>query len=497
MTYLSDGIQQRLQQAFISSDIALNVKSDHIILENSQNQTEEKIRQVIELAGFHPLISENKIDNNFVFTIEPYKIPASFVKLHLSQVSNHLKASLALQNTEEQSTFGWISTSGEAESLAASSNEPCSSSSLCEVNQTPEKANYFNFDEVSLLLKSAAFVDEKKDAVGKDKWSGVNNFRSFVSPALNKGLSEIISQHTKGEYPIVEIGSGIGYSLPNSISTRTIRIQPSNSECQLLRKSIADPIYRMDIDRLYNSLLESGKKIPLFFALDVFDTMSTNARKTSFSQISQLQNAGDRILIMLDTNPCLDAVIGQIEALYPEHVALPYLPLSYECAKHSVIVVPSKLVEHKPAISQLPAIINREATETMSGRIPQMQYMLHQLQNKLNLTVIDLEDFYAELVKSELEQTGYTVNVNYHTSFTVGDLPEGISGIKQDLIYKPVTDIATVRQWSLDDKKLISYLAKKGLKLPDHFNETFLNDIRKKGQKIFGAEILVIEATKT
>ena len=52
MTYLASGIQERLQQAFFYTDISLNVKSGHIILENSQNQTEEKIRRIIESIGF-------------------------------------------------------------------------------------------------------------------------------------------------------------------------------------------------------------------------------------------------------------------------------------------------------------------------------------------------------------------------------------------------------------------------------------------------------------
>lgn len=62
--------------------------------------------------------------------------------------------------------------------------------------------------------------------------------------------------------------------------------------------------------------------------------------------------------------------------------------------------------------------------------------------------------------------------------------------------YKSVTDRATVRQWSVHDQKLVNWLATKNLKLPNHFDEPFLNDLRKKGQKIFGAEMLVIEATK-
>ncbi|MBX9743881.1 MAG: hypothetical protein K2X08_01575, partial [Chlamydiales bacterium] len=87
------------------------------------------------------------------------------------------------------------------------------------------------------------------------------------------------------------------------MSSKTIRIQPDVADCQSLRESISDPIYQLDIEGLYNHLAESKKKIPLFFALNVFDAMSSTKRKISFAQLSQLQNSGDRILITHVTQP--------------------------------------------------------------------------------------------------------------------------------------------------------------------------------------------------
>lgn len=75
-------------------------------------------------------------------------------------------------------------------------------------------------------------------------------------------------------------------------------------------------------------------------------------------------------------------------------------------------------------------------------------------------------------------------------------LPKDLSGINLDLVYKSVTDTSTVRQWSLDDKNLLDSLSNKGIKLPEEFNGQFLQNLRENGHKIFGAEILVVEATK-
>lgn len=83
---------QSLQQSFTPSNITLDVKSDYIIAENSQNETEDKIRECIKQAGFCPLLSENKINENFVFTVVPYKTPAIF-KFAIHPVATSYKES--------------------------------------------------------------------------------------------------------------------------------------------------------------------------------------------------------------------------------------------------------------------------------------------------------------------------------------------------------------------------------------------------------------------
>lgn len=438
MTYFSSGVQERLEHVFSKNKMILSVQSDYIIVEDSDACSKEKIQRIVESAGFCPLISQSKINKNFVFSVSPYKIPSFF-------------------------------TSNKNEGL------------------------YFTGSELIELLTPHFFVFDKKEKV-EDKWTQVNSFRSFVTPALSKGLCELVSKYAKTDSPVIEIGSGIGYSLdelPN-----VIRTQACPDECRLLTESISSPVYNLDIQGIYKCLAESGKKVPLFFALDVFDTLSSDLRKTSFLQLSQLQNTGDRILIMLDTNPYFDVTIKHLETLNPDHAVFPYYPLSNDPAKFSVILVPTKYMEHKPTQSQFLEIIEQELTTIMSGRISELQYGLHQLQVKFNLKVINLEDFFAEQVKNELIEAGYEAEIYYHNSFTCDDVPKGLPGIKQDLLYKPVTDSASVRQWCITDEKLLDSLSKKGLSLPDHFNEEFLISLRENQQKIFGAEILVINAKK-
>lgn len=455
--YLTNDIYLRLQQAFIEKDLSINIRSDYIVVENSEDQAKKRISKIVKSVGFCPFIFKDKTDNKFAFTISPYRLPKFFSK------------------NQSVSTIA--------------------SAKICAERR--DSAQYFSFDEVSSLLEAAKFFSKEESEDIEDPWLQINSCRSFVSSALNQALLDIISPYIKDKYPIVEIGSAIGYTLLESLSQKTIRIQPSITECKLLKKETNDPIYQLDIAGLYNSLIKSGKKIPLFFALNVFDVISPDKRKASLLQLSQLQNPRDRILMMLDTNPYLDVAIQQLEALYPKHAIFPYFPLTNEPAKFSFLIVPNQYVEYRPSQSELLDIIDYELMTIMNGNISQMRYDLHQLQSKFNLKVIDLEAFFIKQVSKELAQIGYKAKIYCHASFKIGDHPNNLLDIEQDLIYRSVTDTITVRQWSLTDKNLLNWLDKKGVNIPKHFDEIFLKDLREKRQKILGAEILVIEATKS
>jgi hypothetical protein len=410
MSYFSINLLGKLQQAFAKNNMVISVKSDHIVVENSLASSKEKIQKIVESAGFYPIISQQEIDRNFTFTLSPYKIPDFFKqKDHQNSEkieSNHQNLPIHLKTSDKN------------------------------------KDLYFKEDEIIELLKPQTFVPDKEEKE-KDKWWQVNSFRSYVTPALSQSLYEIISKCAKTDYPIIEIGSGIGYSLEGL--SNIIRTQPSKNECKLLSESISTAVYHLDIEGINKSLSACGKKVPLFFALDVLDTLSPEKRKASFLQLSELQNTGDQILVMLDTNPCLDVTIEHLESLHPDHVVFPYYPLSRDPVKFSVIIVPKKYINSKPTQSQLLEIINQESKAIMSGKVTQIQYGLHQLQQKFDLQVIQLEDFFIEQVKKELKEAGYESEIYYHNSFTFGAIPKGLQGIQQDLVYKPVTDIFTVR----------------------------------------------------
>lgn len=441
--HLTNEIYSRLQQVFIENDLTINLESNHVVVENSEGLI-EKIRTIVKSIGFCPLLGKSEFNNNIIFTIASPEIPDFFKNVFYENKKN---------------------------------------------------SDYFDFNEISKLLEESKFTGRQGNRSIKDPWAKINCFRFFVSSALNQGLSEIISKHVKDGYPIVEIGSSIGYAIEDKLSQKTIRIQPSTAECLLLKETITAPIYQLDIEGLFNNLIESGKKIPLFFALNVFDVISPKKRKACLSQLSQLQNSGDHILIIHDTNPLLDKIITQLETLYPEHAFFPYFPLSWACEKFSMIPVPLKYAK-KPSFKQLLTVIENESMAIEMKHVSQLQKGLHILQQALNLKVICLEDFFINQIQNELKEMGYTSKMYYHASFTTGEPPQALCEVKQDLIYKPVTDTRTVRQWSLTDSNLLSQLEKKDIHLPNQFSNEFLLDLREKGHKIFGAEILVIEAQK-
>ena len=144
-----------------------------------------------------------------------------------------------------------------------------------------------------------------------------NNFRELVRPALDLLLSNLIGEQANGIRPIVEIGAGIGYSLPPQQKDQIIRTQMAADERFLLRKSGDECVYPLALEELYGALKAADQKVPLFFALNVFDTMACEQRLANLQRLAAVQDAGDRLLIVNDTNPHFDTVIPEIESAYP------------------------------------------------------------------------------------------------------------------------------------------------------------------------------------
>lgn len=461
MTYLSGTMQGRLQQAFADNNMTLDIRTNSIVIENSSACLKERIQEIVESVSFCPFISDNKIEGNFVFTITPYELPDSFKQtsfINPLALPHYVQTSLSLKNTEKETNL------------------------------------YFTKNEIAKLLEEYIFTKTQKNKI-KDKLHIVNAFRNFVSTSLTKGLDEILLNYAKQDLPIIEIGSRIGYTLSENLSKKIIRTQTNTDECHLLSPSISENIYQRDIKELFNCLNKAEKKVSLFFALHTFDSLSPSLRQESFAQIFQLQNTDDHLVIMMDSNPQLSETLQHIKCLYPEYAIFPYYPLTGVAAKFSIILMPLEFTSHQLSHSELVDMIHKEAEVSANGLVSEFQFKLHQFQQKFDLKVIALEDFFVEQAKSELERVGYKTNVYYHTSFTTGKLKEGLMGIKQDVIYKSVTDTGAIRQWCLTDEKFSYNLAQKCI-IPPQCNEKFLYSLREKGHKIFGAEILVIDAKK-
>ncbi len=432
MSYLSNRIHKNLKDAFSQNNITIEVKIDHVTVKDFHDR--KKIHDIVKSAGFFPILSDNIPP---CFTVSPYRVPSFF--------------------------------------------------------------NYFSMNEISKLLKPMLFKERSQENI-EDPWALINETRFTVLSALNKGLSEIIFKSLTKGYPILEIGSGKGYSIPEELAQNIIRTQMSDKQCQLLRKSILGPIYQIDINGLCKSLSVTGKKIPLIFALNVFDTMDIPLRENCLLELSKLQNPGDRILSIHDTNPFLNVVINQLEAKYPEHGVFPYVPLkddpeSNNFGRLSFVVLPG---EFKPSRSEFESLLRTILLESMDGKVSELQQSIESVRLKYNAIPMNFEDYFIEQIKNNFENTGYKVNIYYHASFTVGKLPPTVTHpITENLIYKATAGSATLRQWALTDANLQIQLKAKGLEFPAYFKDKmFRIGLIENGHKVFGAELLIIEATK-
>lgn len=493
MIYLSN--RESLEAAFAQEHISMNVKSNYVVAENSQDCTEEKIAKIIQSVGFVPILSRNKITRNVVFTVVPYEIPEFFVvaknvnkTARIPVKSQPIKSEFFVGDASADSQSSSSSQLSEPGNLSTSSFEALVKDE--SAGKAEENSSYFSREEIFKLLQDALFI-ESQEKMLKDLSLLANYMRRFSSTALSSGLLsssnagflEILSQKMKDQDVIAEIGR------------KKISIQSYDAYCH----SIPGPEYELNVEGLHQRLIESRKKIPLFLTLHEFDRTSPEARKTSLQKLSELQNPGDRIMTMLKTTPSLDIIVPQLESLYPGHAVSPYFDLASESRKLSIVMIPLEFISYKLSANAIAKLLKREGPYVAKGMISKPLYGVYLLQKEYNLKIINLEDFFVEQVKNELEQVGYTVNSYYHTSFTTGNAPteeEGVEKVKQDLIYEAVTDTTRIRQWSLSDEKLWNNLKQKGIQLPSHFNASFLSDLRENGHKIFGSEILVIEGTK-
>lgn len=344
------------------------------------------------------------------------------------------------------------------------------------------------YNEILNLFENNIFKNPSNN-MSFDKWLGINKIRSHVLPSLNLGLASLIFKYAKNGFPILEIGSGIGYSVSDQLFPTLIRTQKSTKECLNLSSSTIKPIYQMDIQGIYQILRETEYKIPLIFALNVFDTLSTEIREKSLLQISSIQNVGDRLLILQDTNPFLDTTFEKLKEIYPECSAIPYFPEVEKTGKILVLLVPQEIYSEDYSVDELCCLVQKEASQAIKGIVSNTQKFLNMLMKNYDLEVIDFEAFYIEHMKNDLEKTGYKTNIFYHTSFKAG---KSKLTIEKDIFYKTAVSVTAFKQWSFGDQFFLDSLDKKGIKFDESYHKAFMN----KDDKLFGAEILVIEAIK-
>lgn len=356
----------------------------------------------------------------------------------------------------------------------------------------PEK--YFTCQEILSLMQNVLF----KGTAGRfadDTWERLNNTRALIAPALNKALAEIIARYAIADQPIVEIGSGIGYTLPKDLADRLIPIQPAASECQLLINSGTSPVFLASVADLHGCLSDSPKRLPLLFALNVFDTMQPGEREANLHRLSELQWSGDKLLIMQDVEPHVDGLLSYLKEKYPNHTIYPYIP-DTAYAKYSLIVVPTKLVKPGYELTErFDDAIDREINASNAGKITANQKWLKQIEKEHELKVFSYDQVYFEMTKNALHKAGYTSEHYCHVAFEPGKRSPQLPAFEHGA-YKSVVNLAVVQVWSFKDSAFRKFLAAKQLQMPEHFTEDMLNKLLIQGQIMTAAEVLVVEATK-
>lgn len=360
---------------------------------------------------------------------------------------------------------------------------------------------YFTFDELESLLKK--FTSERSvqaQDVNGSNWNedGIVSFRNKVSPSLNQGIAKLF-ESVPAETPIVEIGSGSTYQFPTE---NVIRLQPEHTVFRKIEKLRG--AFQVSAQEFLDALpADSGKHIPYYFALNVFDVMPVQERVATIKSIAKTQSPDDVLLIVSDTNPFINTMLNELSDEYPDSVIYPYFPLPNENEgmfySVSAVIIP-KALAFSSGLPLLTMDSNSFGDLMTSEAIIRSQYhaiselfaVIGALKNKNKLQVVALESYYAKKLKTILEPY-YDVKVSYHTSFVKVDA-ELFPTLVQPIIYKPVSDCGgTIRQWSWAADRLVNRLKGKGLALPQDCSSEILSQ---SNQKLIGSEMLVIKGTR-
>lgn len=468
----------------------------------SVNKTLLSLRAVFEPFQF--IVDEQ--GENFVVKSSPDN-PQSLTKNKVEQILSKTEFTFSISGRRDRGQFKLTPTPRHASQKVTTQKITCA---LEQLSLQGEKAP-FHLSEITSLLQPLLFHRQKSHHA-LDPWSEVNTSRTIVSPAFNKLLEETLlalmqeSLRSQSDVPIVEIGSGVGYDFPPSLSSRLIRIQPGLEECGALGRKISDSIYRTDIAGFCQRLLPKNKRLPFIFALDVFDTMSQEERKKNLLQLSELQQKGDKIIILLDSTPLLNQMFVQLKKCFSidpdlSFVPLPFVPLTLGIRqKYSVVMMPEQSAPQNYTFSDF-LTMQMSFLKALGEKKPCKTHLqVYEFKEKfanqgLPLPVIPLEDYFVSDLCAEFQEVGYTPKSFYRHAFTTGPAPASFSTQDTRLIYRPVTDVFTLDNYGLNDPSLIQFLAEKQLEMP-HFDEAFLQSAKAKNHQILGAEVLVVEATK-
>jgi hypothetical protein len=366
-----------------------------------------------------------------------------------------------------------------------------------------ESKNYWRCEEIEQILAPCKKVPIPSTSF-QDRWWKVNTMRKMVSPSLNQGLGDILREHD--ESVIVEIGCGIGYRFLSEQEKFIIRLQPNIMDFSGLVEENISNIYPLTIGQFCRLISAfPGKAVSRYIGINVFDSMPANEREQSLKAISKTQNVGDKIFIVMDANPDLATIIPEIMVEHSQMHILPYIPGGYLMSEQfyriSAILLPKEL--NKTSLSMNAEIFEKVLQEEKElrhrGKISARQEQLEWAKGEYGLTVVPLEEYFADKMVKLFTNMGYEAKFYYHTSFVVMNLLEikTPSKVEQPILYRPISDsLEPVCQWSHKDKNFLARLKHKKLSLPADCDDKWIENLLQNNQRLVGAELLVIEATK-
>lgn len=185
------------------------------------------------------------------------------------------------------------------------------------------------------------------------------------------------------------------------LSGKRIYLQPGNTARKKLERAF-DNVFAHTIEEFYQAIIKSSKnsyKVPIFYANNVFNTMNQEQLGNSLKLISDILKPEGTLIITADLSPEIGNLVTILIEKYPNYWPILIVSENQEWyhQRAKITLIPKKNI---PAIKSLLDIFKVYLGDP--EKLKDNPHIIMARENKENWQIIDVEEFYTDILINEI-----------------------------------------------------------------------------------------------